>query len=547
MISVHHRYILRLFLLIFLAVCTAAVAPQRSTYKITRLSTPTITIGGKTLKKGDTFRASDRIDWADNKQTLEAKETATGKIYRLSKQVFESKSMVKTLADYCLAVSRGSTRGGAGANFAFRRGRPLSGSDQRRLALVIGNSNYMELGQLANAQRDAADMSTTLQDLGFDVIESYETTYNDMRAALQQFRNKADAYDVALFYYAGHGIQEEGKNYLVPIENGLELRSDIDKTLNADDVLYEMENSGASTRLLFLDACRDHRSSFSRSAQKGLARMEGSKGSVIVFSTQSGETASDGDSGKNSPFASAMIQNIRVAGQPFPVTLSNIVNDTYRMTNGVQCPLQVGNVIGDFIFNPAKAEKKQPSPTPTPSPTPKPQPEKAPITAPKLPAAQTEREIPQETTIGSFMASDGEPSITYTGFAPNTELEVEACQRIHNQIIISFTLNIEEYKRFNLNHKILITPENGDSFETEVTIIEHNPVLTALNLGNKMIFSIRIKGLRNARNIHEIFMTGKNKEGADISILVNNLPIGYTNNKNLEHYRPQEKLIDRYK
>lgn len=359
MISVHHRYILRLFLLIFLAVCTAAVAPQRSTYKITRLSTPTITIGGKTLKSGDIFRSTDRIDWADNRQTLEAKETATGKIYRLSKQVFESKSMVKTLADYCLAVSRGSTRGGAGANFAFRRGRPLSGSDQRRLALVIGNSNYMELGQLANAQRDAADVSTTLQDLGFDVIESYETTYNDMRAALQQFRNKADAYDVALFYYAGHGIQEEGKNYLVPIENGLELRSDIDKTLNADDVLYEMENSGASTRLLFLDACRDHRSSFSRSAQKGLARMEGSKGSVIVFSTQSGETASDGDSGKNSPFASAMIQNIRVAGQPFPVTLSNIVNDTYRMTNGVQCPLQVGNVIGDFIFNPAKATEQK--------------------------------------------------------------------------------------------------------------------------------------------------------------------------------------------
>lgn len=513
MISVHHRYILRLFLLIFLAVCTAAVAPQRSTYKITRLSTPTITIGGKTLKSGDTFRSTDRIDWADNKQTLEAKETATGKIYRLSKQVFESKSMVKTLADYCLAVSRGSTRGGAGANFAFRRGRPLSGSDQRRLALVIGNSNYMELGQLANAQRDAADVSTTLQDLGFDVIESYETTYNDMRAALQQFRNKADAYDVALFYYAGHGIQEEGKNYLVPIENGLELRSDIDKTLNADDVLYEMENSGASTRLLFLDACRDHRSSFSRSAQKGLARMEGSKGSVIVFSTQSGETASDGDSGKNSPFASAMIQNIRVAGQPFPVTLSNIVNDTYRMTNGVQCPLQVGNVIGDFIFNPAKATETKPAPTP---------------------AKEPEQQEDNLTYMYRFVPSDGGPSITTIGLERGIQLSVENCFLLHDKVFVTFLLDHDDkgvFKSFSLNNKIYVRLDTGKEFETEAVFMEHNPVLTASFLKkNQSLFSIGIKGLKNVRNIRELFMIGKNEDGSDISIQVTNLSVLTNNN-----------------
>lgn len=508
MISVHHRYILRLFLLIFLAVCTAAVAPQRSTYKITRLSTPTITIGGKTLKKGDTFRSTDRIDWADNRQTLEAKEMATGKIYRLSKQVFESKSMVKTLADYCLAVSRGSTRGEADANFAFRRGRPLNGSDQRRLALVIGNSNYVVLSQLANAQRDAADVSTTLQDLGFDVIESYETTYSDMRAALQQFRNKADAYDVALFYYAGHGIQEEGKNYLVPIENGLELRSDIDKTLNADDVLYEMENSGASTRLLFLDACRDHRSSFSRSAQKGLARMEGSKGSVIVFSTQSGETASDGDSGKNSPFASAMIQNIRVAGQPFPVTLSNIVNDTYRMTNGVQCPLQVGNVIGDFIFNPAKATETKPAPAPT---------------------KQPEQQENSGIYIQSLTTSDGGPSITTIGLGRGTQLSVENCFLLHDRVIVTFLLDQEEgwlLKTFSLNDKIYVRLDNGEDFETEAFITQHNPVLTASFLKKgQSLFSVSFKGSKNIRNIPELFMIGKNEDGSDVSIQVTNLSV----------------------
>lgn len=521
MISVHHRYILRLFLLIFLAVCTAAVAPQRSSYKITRLSTPTITIGGKTLKSGDTFRSTDRIDWADNKQTLEAKETATGKIYRLSKQVFESKSMVKTLADYCLAVSRGSTRGGAGANFAFRRGRPLSGSDQRRLALVIGNSNYMELGQLANAQRDAADVSTTLQDLGFDVIESYETTYNDMRAALQQFRNKADAYDVALFYYAGHGIQEEGKNYLVPIENGLELRSDIDKTLNADDVLYEMENSGASTRLLFLDACRDHRSSFSRSAQKGLARMEGSKGSVIVFSTQSGETASDGDSGKNSPFASAMIQNIRVAGQPFPVTLSNIVNDTYRMTNGVQCPLQVGNVIGDFIFNPAKATETKPAPTPAPTKKP-------------------EQQENNSTYMHRFVPSGGGPCTTTIGLPPGTELSVESCFLLYDKIVVTFLLDQKEgwlLNTFSLNNKIYVRLDNGEDFETEAVIAKHNPVVTASFLQKgQSLFSISFKGPKNIRNIPELFMVGKKIDGSDVSIQVTNLPV-LTKNNSDDYYQ----------
>lgn len=520
MISVHHRYILRLFLLIFLAVCTAAVAPQRSTYKITRLSTPTITIGGKTLKSGDTFRSTDRIDWADNRQTLEAKETATGKIYRLSKQVFESKSMVKTLADYCLAVSRGSTRGGAGANFAFRRGRPLSGSDQRRLALVIGNSNYMELGQLANAQRDAADVSTTLQELGFDVVEAYETTYSDMRATLQQFRNKADAYDVALFYYAGHGIQEEGKNYLVPIENGLELRSDIDKTLNADDVLYEMENSGASTRLLFLDACRDHRSSFSRSAQKGLARMEGSKGSVIVFSTQSGETASDGDSGKNSPFASAMIQNIRVAGQPFPVTLSNIVNDTYRMTNGVQCPLQVGNVIGDFIFNPAKAQETKPAPAP---------------------AKQPEQQEDNSTYIQGLTPSDGGPSITTMGLQKGVSLAFVCSVEHLDHLFLTFLLDYngkDNFQEFKLNHKVIIRVDNGQDVETDIDFIQEDYLnkKARSKKSNELFFSLEFKNLQKVKYINELFITGKNETGNEINILVTNLQIGYSNQKIMERF-----------
>lgn len=281
---------------------------------------------------------------------MEVKNLSTGRLCLLSKGAFESKG-VQSVKDFFTSTTRGSTRGDR-VNITVKRSAKGAGFPEKRLALVIGNSNYTSMSYLRNAQSDAVDVSTTLQDLGFDVIECFESGYNDMKDALHRFSTMGAGYDVILFYYAGHGVQEDGVNYLIPIDNPMEFKSSLKEALNADDVLGIMEACGAKNRMMFLDACRSPQIAWHRSAKSGLAKMEGSAGSVIMFSTESGNVASDGEEGApNSPFATALMQNI-VSNEPLSVVLSNICNSTYQLTGERQWPMQVGNLRGNFYFNP---------------------------------------------------------------------------------------------------------------------------------------------------------------------------------------------------
>lgn len=336
-----------LFLLIALITLFPADAEK---FRIMSLTTPTITIGGKTLRKGDVFSDTSTIKWVDNNQSMEVKAISTGNIYRFSRKVFASKGATTSIADYFLKTKKASSRGDDRAP-SFTRSDVASDFPEKRIALVIGNSNYDYISYLRNASKDASDVGETLLSLGFDVMEAYETSFSDMKTAINNFSAKAAGYDVALFYYAGHGLQEDGVNYLIPVENALEYKhASLRASINCDDIVDLLNRAGTPSKIIFLDACRNTKRAWSRDVNQGLARMEASVGSMIIFATQSGNTATDGD-GDNSPFALALINNIRKPDVSCSIAMDNLVRDTYNMTRRTQYPQKTGTLIEDFYFN----------------------------------------------------------------------------------------------------------------------------------------------------------------------------------------------------
>ena len=347
------KRILLILISVLMAVELVLGVEANPTYKITRLNTPSISIGGKQMKVGDSFSGTKNIKWTDSNQAMEVQDVSTGNYYKFSEKVFHQKGAIASIADFFLRTSQGSGRD-LNQPMELKRSPVSSNYPEKRIALVIGNSNYENLSYLRNAQKDASDISDALLALGFDVIEVYEATYQDMMTGLNKFASQAKNYDVAMFYYAGHGTQYEGKNYLLPINFENDRRSELARTLHADDVLQRIEDSGAPSHLIFIDACRNVPMTWTRDSSHGLARMEGGIGSVIVFSTESGKTADDGD-GDNSPFAASLINNMGKAVS-FDETINGVAKDTYELTDHKQFPLRVGMLLSDFRFNPEGVE-----------------------------------------------------------------------------------------------------------------------------------------------------------------------------------------------
>src|SRR3954463_9639261 len=193
---------------------------------------------------------------------------------------------------------------------------------EKRVALVLGNSAYQNVAPLANPANDAAKIAATLKDAGFDVVDSrHDLPAAETRRALRDFADRARDADIAAVYYAGHGIEVDGANYLIPVDAKLERDTDVyDEALSLERVLVAIEPA-KKLRLVILDACRDNpfarsmkRTIASRAVGRGLAKVEPtSPNTLIAFASKAGSTASDGDS-KNSPFAAALVEHLPKPG-----------------------------------------------------------------------------------------------------------------------------------------------------------------------------------------------------------------------------------------
>ena len=228
---------------------------------------------------------------------------------------------------------------------------------QKRIALVMGNADYMDSDKkLKNPVNDATDIAAKLENLGFTVIRGLDRTQQEMETAIHNFGTQARNYDVALFYYAGHGIQSNGSNYLVPVDANLPEESFVQyKCTNADLVLDLMEKAHCQMKIVILDACRNNpfARSWNRSTNNsGLKFMSAPKGTFIAFSTAPGDVAQDGKEGeRNSPYTTALLQTLDTPNLSITDFFQEVLEKVAIKTNDKQNPWVSGSFRGKFIFN----------------------------------------------------------------------------------------------------------------------------------------------------------------------------------------------------
>jgi uncharacterized caspase-like protein len=238
-------------------------------------------------------------------------------------------------------------------------------SAERRVAFVVGNGAYRHTTPLPNPAIDAKGMAALLRNVGFDVIEGVDLDRAGMTARLSEFAVKTQGADVALLFYAGHGIAVNGKNYLLPVDADLNSEFDIKFGAAIDiDATLDQTMADAKVKLVFLDACRDNPFADKiRSAARtrsvtvlsGLAEMKSSEGTLIAFATGPGQKAADGKQGENSPFTHALLKNLAEPGVEIRHALTKVRAQVSEETHKQQLPWENTNLTGFFYFNPASA------------------------------------------------------------------------------------------------------------------------------------------------------------------------------------------------
>src|SRR5471032_481437 len=235
----------------------------------------------------------------------------------------------------------------------------------KRVAFVVGNGAYKNVQPLPNPPIDAKSMASVLRNVGFEVVEGTNLTRDKMTERLLEFGKKAQGADVAVFFYAGHGIAISGTNYLLPID--ADIKSEMDVKLGAAiniDLTLDQTMSDAKVKLVFLDACRDNpfaakiksnSATRSVSVQTGLAEMKSGEGTLIAFATGPGQTALDGQEGTNSPFTRALLANLTQPGVEIQQAMTQVRAQVNEETHKGQLPWGHTNLIGAVYLNPVAA------------------------------------------------------------------------------------------------------------------------------------------------------------------------------------------------
>ncbi len=225
-------------------------------------------------------------------------------------------------------------------------------------ALVIGNANYSVLPTLENTVNDANDIAIQLEKLGFEVDLLLDASHLDMQRGVSAFSSKLDSDTISLVYYAGHGVQEQGVNYLIPatanIQQSWQLKS---STMSLDTILNALDDSLSPLKIVMLDACRDNpfkddrRLSRSIRAKAGLAQFVSTSGTILSYATAPDRVAYDGDPGDmNSPYTTALLEHITTPGIKVGEMLNRVGKDVRQSTAGLQEPWQSSSPIDDFCF-----------------------------------------------------------------------------------------------------------------------------------------------------------------------------------------------------
>lgn len=239
---------------------------------------------------------------------------------------------------------------------------------ERRVALVIGNGAY-ESGPLKNPVNDARDVADALRGSGFDVIFKENLDQNNMKRAIREFGTKIRNGGVALFYYAGHGIQVKGVNYLVPVDAKVQTEQDVEyETVDAGFVLAQMDSAKTSVNIVILDACRNNPFARSfRSTSNGLAQMDAPSGTLIAYATAPGSVASDGGLARNGLYTQELLKVISTPNLSIEEVFKRVRISVRGLTQGKQTPWESSSLTGDFSFRQITSARREPLPAPNQS------------------------------------------------------------------------------------------------------------------------------------------------------------------------------------
>ena len=228
---------------------------------------------------------------------------------------------------------------------------PTSLLAENRVALVIGNGEYHS-APLANPVNDARDMAAALEQSGFTVLSEINADRKEMRGALRDFGKMILKGGVGLFYFAGHGIQVKGENYLVPIGADMEAEDEVqDECINASAVLRKMETAGNRLNIIILDACRNNPFSRKfRGAVRGLAQMDAPAGSILAYATAPGAVAADG-TGRNGLYTSKILEYMKQPGLEIGQLFRKVRVDVMAASNDAQVPWESSSLTGNFFFH----------------------------------------------------------------------------------------------------------------------------------------------------------------------------------------------------
>lgn len=225
-------------------------------------------------------------------------------------------------------------------------------SEEKRVALVIGNSAYQSIPALPNPVNDAKLMAKTLSGLGFEVMLGTDMSQNEMKQIIRDFGDKlADTKAVGLFFYAGHGLQVGGENYLVPVTANISKEQEVEyECVTLGRLIGQMESAQNELNIIILDACRNNPFAKTRAVKDGgLAQVNAPRGTFIAFSTAPGKTASDG-LGSNGLYTEQLVKHISTPGMRIEDVFKGTRNDVYKESNQEQLPWENSSIFGDFFF-----------------------------------------------------------------------------------------------------------------------------------------------------------------------------------------------------
>jgi formylglycine-generating enzyme required for sulfatase activity len=331
---------------------------------------------------------------------------------------------------------------------------PVSAAE--RVALVIGNGAYADR-PLRNPVNDAADLAAALERLGFQVLRYTDLDRKGMHRALQAFRDALRGKELGLFYYAGHGAQHHNRNYLIPVRAEIRDAADLPvEALEADSVLAQMQSAGNTVSVVILDACRNlPYPGADRAGERGLARLDAIRGSLVAYATGPGSVALDGD-GRNSPYAAALLAEIGKPGVTLTELFNNVGWAVARATNNAQEPWYSTSPLPKIYL---VQEQQPPPPVPSgpvaspsmPTPSRPPVPQEAPAAGSRLQPGQVFRDTLNDGTRGPAMVVI--PAGEFWMGSPEDEAGRSDDERRHRVTVVAFAMGqyevtVGELRRF---------------------------------------------------------------------------------------------------